>query len=91
MTPKFDTLLDIHAERHRQEEKWGQQDHSPERWYTILGEEVGEVGKAINEAYDNYRLKGKPGKQAWKDYRDELVQVAAVAVAAIESLDRNGG
>ena len=46
----------------------------------ILTEEVGEVARAIYEADD-------PG--AGEDYRAELVQVAAVAVAAIESYDAN--
>jgi hypothetical protein len=49
----------------------------------ILGEEVGEAQKAALEA-------SWGGGSTWGDYRAELVQVAAVALAAIESLDRNG-
>lgn len=69
-------LKDVKAERVRQNILWGRQDHNPDRWLTILVEEVGEVAKAIQEGDK-------------KNYREELVQVAAVAVAAIESLDRS--
>jgi NTP pyrophosphatase (non-canonical NTP hydrolase) len=79
-----DVLLDVIAERKRQDWKWGEQNHDPETWLAVLIEEVGEVGKAIlemsfpsGEAVDLLDL-----------YRLELIQVAAVAVAAIESHDR---
>ncbi len=62
-------------ERHRQDKKWGEQNHHPLRWLAILGEEKGEADKAILES-------------SLLKYRDELVHVAAVAIAAIESLDR---
>ena len=42
-------LKEIETERLRQEAKWGPQNHSPEKWFTILGEEVGEVANAILE------------------------------------------
>ncbi len=47
----------------------------------ILGEEVGEANKAALEA--------KFGSKTLAEYREELVQVAAVAVAMIQCLDRN--
>jgi len=71
-----DARGDIDDERDRQDEKWGEQNHVPLRWYAILGEEFGEVGKAINE-------------HDLRQCREELVQVAAVAIAFVESLDRN--
>jgi len=67
---------DIRAERERQDTKWGVQNHSPLYWLAILGEEFGEAAKAAIE-----------GRIAYM--RTELIHVAAVAVAAIESLDRN--
>lgn len=67
---------DISRERMRQDEKWGQQNHDPFVWLAILLEEVGEAGKAAIE-HDAH------------GYRDEMVQVAAVARAVIESFDRN--
>lgn len=80
--PAQDNVISsILAERDRQDGLWGQQNHSPLVWLAILSEEVGEVSKEVNEGY----FRGK----STAAYREELVQVAAVAMAAIESLDRN--
>lgn len=61
-------------EMNRQDEKWGSARvmHHLE-WLPILGEEVGEVSKAILEN---------------SNIREELVQVAAVALQWIEMIDR---
>ena len=69
------SVIDMIDERKRQDAKWGEQSHSLPWWMLILGEEFGEAQKAILE-----------GDHA--GYRAELVQVAAVAIAAIESFDR---
>lgn len=74
---------EIIGERRRQEQLWGPQNHSPANWLMILGEEVGEANKAALEHHFNYK------GASLQAYRAELVQVAAVAVAMIESLDRN--
>jgi len=66
---------DVFEERRSQLRKWGEQTHTPADWLTILVEEVGEIGHAINE-----------GDLA--NYRDELVQTAAVCIAMLESIDR---
>jgi hypothetical protein len=60
---------EIRLERSRQDQKWGEQNHDPADWCTILGEEIGEVNKAAFEAKNLY----KP----WIEYRKELVQSAA--------------
>lgn len=88
-------LEEIVKERSAQENKWGEQNHSPMEWLPILMEEVGEVSK---EALDHY-FKNKNEECAHPTaidqelrmvrYRKELVQVAAVAVQMIECLDRN--
>lgn len=76
---------EVLQERNRQEAKWGEQNHPPIAWLAILGEEVGEVNRAVCEAYfPNYASFGD-----YRQARAELIQVAAVAVAMIESLDRN--
>lgn len=81
----MDYVLDeIYSERVRQDEKWGQQDHAPAEWLMILGEEVGEVNKAALETFFKY----KDADNDYSKYREELIQVAAVAVAMIECLDR---
>lgn len=72
---------EIRAERNRQDEKWGVQNHDPFIWCSILGEEVGEVNEALLSAHF--------GTSKMDAYREELVQVASVAVAMIQSLDRN--
>ena len=76
-------LNEVRAERFRQNEKWGIQNHSPETWLLVLGEEVGEVCRAL--------LESRFGKQPLSEYRAELIHVVAVAVAAAESFDRNEG
>ena len=64
------------AERVRQDEKWGEQNHDVYKWLAILGEEVGEANKA---ALDN----------DYSELMQELIQIGAVTVAMIESLERN--
>jgi NTP pyrophosphatase (non-canonical NTP hydrolase) len=72
----------ITAEQERQVEKWGEQNHTQMIWLGILAEEFGEVAKEVNELH--FRV-GDPQK-----IKEELVQVAAVAVSMYESLERNG-
>lgn len=80
---------EIENERSKQDLKWGLQDHHPEKWLLILMEEVGEASEAILEAYP-FRIKITDEQHAGclLQYRDELIQSAAVTVAAIECLDR---
>lgn len=82
-------LAEILAERRRQDAKWGQQDHNPSTWLMVLAEEVGEANQAVFEtlfpSFD--RRTARRGPRSLAEYRQELIQVAAVAVAAIESLD----
>ena len=68
-------LSEVLTERERQDTKWGEQNHDPSWWVVIETEELGEVAKAVFE-------------KELDEYRQELIQVAAVAVAAVESLDR---
>ena len=64
----------IYAERSKQDKKWGYPRYlSDPFWYTILGEEVGEIARGILE-HDVENLK------------DELVQVAAVCVAWLQNI-----
>lgn len=77
-------LAEVLQERERQQAKWGQQDHDPAVWLMILGEEVGEVNNAALE----HLMGNVPNLSA---YREELIQVAAVAVQAVENLDRRAG
>lgn len=67
-------VLDLVVERRkRQDAKWGRVNNDWPIWNNILGEEFGEVCKAFLEG----------NRESWKQ---ELIDVAAVAVAALEFL-----
>jgi len=80
--PSVDAYSDIQEERRRQDERFGDQSrHNSIEWASILSEECGEVVKEANDLYWT-------NKGCRVNLRDELVQVAAVAVAFIEALDK---
>ena len=79
-------MSEVTTERLNQEAKWGQQDHGDFEWLTILGEEVGEACEA---ALKSAPLMGEH-TQTVHELRKELIQVAAVAIAHIEAIDRRG-
>jgi len=81
-------INDIRNEVNNQTEKWGKQSHHPEKWMNILMKEVGEASEAVLEAYP-FKIKLKTKLYWLRKYRQELVQVAAVAYSAIKSLDEN--
>lgn len=70
------TFLNVAYERRHQEKVWGPQNHDPHKWMSILTEECGEASEALL-------------KENYLDATVELTQVAAVAIAMIESLQRN--
>ena len=72
----MEVLEEVMEERKRQDELWGEQNHDDGIWLAILVEEVGEVANDINE------------QSSSKELREELIQVAAVAVSWVESIDR---
>lgn len=75
MSDKYSISNEVLNERSAQDRKWGIQNHTREHWGAILMEEVGEAAKAdLENDIDGYRK--------------EMIQVAAVAQAAVESLDR---
>lgn len=76
-------IEDVVAERKRQDEKWGEQNHDPYIYFAILCEEVGELAQAIVQT----QFGGNKG--GWKNVRKEAIHTAAVAVAVIECLDRD--
>lgn len=76
----------IEFERNRQDSKWGEQNHPPEKWTSILGEEFGEYCQAVNETVFNNADKKHLG--GYENMIKELTHVAAVAVGAMECLMR---
>ena len=73
-------LRDVTDERKRQHELWGVQRLDWPVWIAVLTEETGESAEAALEAHFN------PDKSL-AHLREELVQVAAVAVAIVEHID----
>src|SRR5690606_23972876 len=69
---RFQELVQV--ERERQAARWGEPYRHPDAWVRILGEEFGEVCKAVQHGDVNNLI-------------EELVQVAAVAQAFFEQID----
>lgn len=86
---------EIKKERERQDEKWGEQNHNILKWNAILTEEIGEIGKAINELFPakfNPEKFTLPHKNVYiSQLREELIQAAAVCVAWLECIERRCG
>lgn len=72
MPYKVSNLLKLNSEHQRQLDTFGVQNHTPEMWAAILMEEVGEVCREICDG-------------PTRNYEDELIQVAAVALSALEN------
>lgn len=83
MTQEF-ILTQIKHERDRQDNKWGEQNHHPLMWFSIIGEEYGEMCHAFNE----YSF--KQDYALLEEMQREAIQVAACCVAMIECLERQG-
>lgn len=86
---------DILEERICQDKKWGEQNHSMPTWLVILMEEVGEFSREVYELKFDPELE-PPFDKMTKFRREaiignircEAVQVAAVATAIVECIDR---
>ncbi len=85
MDNRMKVLEWVNSERDRQESKWGEQNHKPTDWVSILGEEYGEFCQAVNETvFDNGTNKG-----GYENMKTEAIHTAAVAIAFVECLERN--
>lgn len=84
--PQREFIIDrIRDERNRQLGKWGVQHHTPAEWVSIAIEELGEAAERGNKAGVEPIGDKDPQLQLAAMLR-ELVQVAAVCVAAFEDL-----
>jgi NTP pyrophosphatase (non-canonical NTP hydrolase) len=86
-----DVLHSVRNERYCQDRLWGPSEIRPTPTLAVLVEEVGEVAEAIQDylrarADENIPISGE--HEYIHFLRDELVQVAAVAVAMVEGIDR---
>lgn len=82
-----DVYQEITEERKRQDSLWCEQNHSPLMWNAILAEEVGEASREVCESV--WCKTDADEAIHLQNLRTEMIQVAAVAVAFVESLDRN--
>jgi NTP pyrophosphatase (non-canonical NTP hydrolase) len=83
-------LSHIAIERASQDDKWGEQNHDPVIWLGILMEEVGELAQTILSWHFDRGRTNKQHVSHSTNMRNEAIQVASVAVAFIECLERNG-
>jgi hypothetical protein len=70
---------EVDAERQHQESKWGNafdDRNTPYNWSAYIGQ------------YSTRHLIGDPTKVSEAEFRADMVKVAALAVAAVESIDR---
>lgn len=75
-------LDEVCDERVRQDGLWGIVTRNPLEWFSIAGEEYGEVAKHVTKGFV------PPESDFDQDgYRTELIQLAAVCVSAVEDLD----
>ncbi|PRY33852.1 hypothetical protein CLV58_1191 [Spirosoma oryzae] len=82
----INVIKEVGDERKRQFVKWGDQSFRTQTdWVAIAGEEFGEVAK---EVVDYFLGNQYPTIEQAKRLRNEWLQLAAVAVQAIEMLDR---
>jgi NTP pyrophosphatase (non-canonical NTP hydrolase) len=73
-------IVDVLAERVRQDARWGEQNHDPFTYLVVMFEEAGETAEAA--------LHTRFGGPKAAGLRGEAVQLAAVALAIVECLDR---
>jgi hypothetical protein len=78
-------LLDIIEERNRQDDTFGEQNHHPAYWFSILGKQMGQLGEKV---VDREWAARDRKSHALDVMRWEAVQVAAVALAMVEAIDR---
>lgn len=78
-----DEIALVLKECKRQDDKWGSnRTLHPLQWMAILTEEVGEVAKNINDGHQD------PTQMDLINYKEELVQCAAVAIQALKNINK---
>ena len=81
----------IKEERGNQDEEWGIQNHTPFKWLSIVIDQLGDAaGYALEfDMLSNAGMQRIAIKEnLLRRYRSQLIQGAAVIIAAIENLDR---
>lgn len=94
-------IHEVYAERVAQEEKWGEQNHEDGTGFAYLKAQADKARRECDAAAAAGRVTWRLilreeyrealAAPSVAELRAELVQVAAVAVAWIEAIDRRGG
>lgn len=95
---KFTEILNlVSTERYIQNQKFGEQNHNTVEWVAIIGEEFGEASKeAVDFHFKNpIKIQGEYHDASeslqelrLSNFKEELIQLAAVTIQAIESIQR---
>jgi len=95
---RFRIFLEIDKERKRQDEKWGEQNHLMVRFSEHIDQnkKLADAMKVLNDSSGNYDWCSILLEEVYEAFsetelekqREEMIQVAAVAVQIIEYLDR---
>jgi len=83
-----DILNEVQDERSRQVETWGKVYHTPIEYVALLAEELGEVSRYAHELHWNGKYYDVDEKEHREKLEKEAVQVAALCVALIGSLQQ---
>lgn len=75
-------FYDVNKERERQDDTWGEQNHTAPVWMSIIGEEYGETCQAVNEFLFD------PTSENEQRIYDEAIQTAACCIALCECIMR---
>lgn len=86
-----DVIHAIIKERNEQIKKWGNIHHSPIEYISLLIEELGEASRHSHELHWNGKYYNVDEIESKKNLITELTQVAALCVAAMESIDDSSG
>ena len=82
-------LAEVAAERQRQDEQWGVSDHAPDLWALLVAKHAGRLaGDALDLGDLGDDGQGPDAYLATRQFRERCLKVAAICVAAVESIDR---
>ena len=81
----------IKEERRRQDEQWGETDHHPLLWFSIIGEEYGKMLRAFNKYSMEMDQDGvDSASHELAAMKERAISTAASCVAMLECLERVG-
>lgn len=85
----IDIAEEMIGERKRQFAKFGWQELTPAEFIMITVEELGEVARAAIDFRFNKELSTQQRTEKLANYREELVQLGAMAIQMIQHLDHH--